>query len=110
MRTIQAGESVVIFPEDSKKGYLPELEGFFGGCLALAKHLAKKGIDLPIVVSYYHKSSNLYVFDTPVRYSELLTAYGDHEKILAHLLARCNELGRLSPEALNLPDKQPNAA
>ena len=29
--TLKNGESIVIYPEDSKKGYLKELEGFFAG-------------------------------------------------------------------------------
>ncbi len=92
---IEKGETIVIFPEDSHNGYLPELEGFFGGFLMLAKHLKRKGIDAPIVVSYFQKANNRYIFDRPVYYSELLETYGDHDTILAYLLKRCNEIGKI---------------
>ena len=95
---IKAGQSVVVFPEDSTNGYLAELEGLYGGFLVLAKHLYRKGIDAPIVVSYFQKANNRYIFDQGIRYSELMARYGDHEAILAALLARCNELGKLPME------------
>ncbi|MBR2987832.1 MAG: hypothetical protein IKC63_07405 [Clostridia bacterium] len=95
MAAIKRGESVVIFPEDSSKGYLSELEGFYHGFLSLAKHLLKKGVDVPIVVSYFQKEQNRYLFDEGVLYSELIARYGDHDTIAAHLLERCNELGRM---------------
>ena len=91
------GQSVVVFPEDSSKGYLPELEGFYQGFLSLAKHLLRKGIDVPIVVSYFQKKNNRYIFDEAVPYSELLKRYGDHGAIAEHLCLRCNELGKLEP-------------
>ena len=98
IKAIQAGESVVIFPENSAKGYLAELEEFFNGYLMLAKHLLKKEIDVPIVVSYYQKANNRYVFDEGVKYSTLMEEYGSHEAISAYLLARCNALGKLPME------------
>ena len=90
---------MVVFPEDSSKGYLPELEGFYQGFLSLAKHLLKKGIDVPIVVSYFQKANNRYIFDEAVLYSELLKRYGDHGAIAEQLRLRCNELGKLEPAA-----------
>lgn len=92
---IREGKSVVVFPEHSEKGYLPELEGFFEGFAVFAEHCAKTGIDLPVVVSYFRKSENTYVFDSPILYSELLSQYGDRKGIVSHLLARCNELGKI---------------
>ena len=95
LAAIREGKSIVVFPEHSEKGYLPELEGFFEGFAVLAEHAARKGIDLPIVVSYFRIKENVYVFDAPVSYSSLVAAYGDRKSIVLHLLSRCNELGRL---------------
>lgn len=99
LAAIKAGENIVVFPEYSEKGYLPQLEGFFEGFAAFAEHCKKRGIDLPIVVSYFRKNENTYVFDEPVPYSELLEKYGDRKSIVAHLLSRCNELGKMPLEA-----------
>ena len=104
IKAIESGNSVVIFPEDSSKGYLAELEGFFGGYLMLAKHLFKRKIDVPIVASYYQKEHNRYIFDTPRRYSSLMAQYKTHEAISAYLLHRCNEIGKLSM----LPESDPS--
>ena len=93
-KSIANGDNVVIFPEDSSKGYLAELEGFHSGFVLLAELCYKKGIDVPIYVSYYRKSDRTYVFDTPVKYSELLAQHGTRADIAAYLCNRCNELGK----------------
>ena len=56
---IQNGENIVIFPEDSTNGYLPQLEGFYQGFTALAEACARKGIDVPVFVTFF-KKRNLY--------------------------------------------------
>ncbi len=100
LKTIESGKSVVVFPEISEHGYLPELEGFHEGFAVFAEFCMKRrGIDLPIVVSYYQKAKNTYIFDKPVLYSELVCEYGTREAIVAHLLARCNALGKIDPDA-----------
>ena len=64
-------ESVVVFHEDSTKGYLKELEGFHSGVVMLAEYCYKKGIDVPIYVTYLKLDSKAYVIDEPVNYSFL---------------------------------------
>ncbi len=95
-RAIEEGNSIVIFPENSEKGYLPELEGFYGGFLVLAEYAYKKGRDISIVVSYFKKNEKKYIFDNPVKYSELLTRYQTKEERVTALLNRCNELGKMT--------------
>ncbi len=95
---IKNGESVVIFPENSTKGYLAELEGFHPGCALLAETLFKKGIDVHIYVTYLKKEQGVYVIDKPIQYSELLKKYKTREEILKELCARCNELGKMEFE------------
>jgi hypothetical protein len=93
---IRSGDNVVIFPEDSKNGYLPVLEGFYSGFDLLCKYCAKNGIDLPIYVSYFRKSDCTYIFDKPINYSELTQRYKTREEISAYLCNRCNELGKMN--------------
>ena len=71
IEAIKSGDNIVIFPEESSKGYLKELEGFHAGFVVLASYLAKENIDVPIYVSYYRKEDNTYIFDKPIYFSEL---------------------------------------
>ena len=91
---IKMGESVVIYPEHSEKGYLPELEGFHYGFIILAEACLKRGIDVPVYVTYFRKTDKVYIIDKPVLYSEI--AQGRTKEEVANLLLnRCNELGKM---------------
>ena len=103
IETIKAGDNVVIFPEDSTNGYLAELEGFHCGFVLLADVAKRQGIDLPIVLSYYRKSDNTYIFDRPVNYSSLYDQGKTRNEIAAELCARCNELGKIKIDADGKP-------
>lgn len=96
--TLKNGESIVIYPEDSKNGYLKELEGFFAGFAVFAEACLKKGLDVPVVVSYFKKNEKVYIFDKTVMYSELVNECGSRENIIQRLLKRCNELGEMTEE------------
>ncbi len=93
--SLKQGDNVIIFPEDSTNGYLEHLEGFHAGFVLLAEQCYKKGINAPIYVSYYKKSTKTYIFDKPVYYSELLEQYKTKEEIAKKLCERCNQLGEL---------------
>lgn len=90
---INNGENIVVYPENSENGYLSQLEGFFAGFAVFADACLKKGIDLPIVVSYFKKNEKVFVFDHSVKYSTLLEQCGDRNAVVNYLLKRCNELG-----------------
>ena len=94
MEAIKRGESVVIYPENSEKGYLAELEGFHYGFLILAESCLKQGIDLPIYVTYFRKSDKVYIIDKPIKYS-ILSKDRTREEVATILLKRCNELGKM---------------
>ena len=100
LSAVQEGNSIVVFPEDSTNGYLPELEGFFAGFAVFAEYCLKKGADIPIVVSYFKKQERIYIFDKPVNYSTLLKECGDRENVIQRLLKRCNELGKLNVDEI----------
>lgn len=92
---IKKGYNIVIFPEDSAKGYLEELEGFFAGFVILAEVCKKQGMDLPIYVTYFRKKDLTYIIDKPVLYSELCKDGATREEIARRLVERCNELGKM---------------
>ena len=98
LAAIREGKSIVVFPEHSEKGYLSELEGFFEGFALFAEHCARKGVDLPIIVSYFQVEKNTYIFDEPILYSVLVEAYGERKNIVSHLCDRCNALGKMDAD------------
>ena len=95
-KTFESGQSLIIFPEDSSKGYFDELTSFYGGFAVFANMYYKKGIDVPIYVSYFKKQERIYVIDKPVRYSELAKDGKTKEEIADVLRLRCNELGKMT--------------
>lgn len=93
--TLRAGDNIIIYPEDSTNGYLAELEGFHQGFVALAELCHKKGMDVPIYVTYFRKSDLTCIVDAPVYYKDLAANGGTKESIANRLLDRCNELGKM---------------
>lgn len=89
---IAQGENVVIFPEDSSKGYFKKLTEFYAGFTVFANHCLKKGIDTSIYVSYYKKKERAFVFSEPMLYSKLKETFKTREEIANYMLKRCNAL------------------
>ena len=94
-RTILSGESIVAFPEDSSSGYHKELAGFHGGIVMLAEYCYKKGVDVPIYVTYLKKDTVQYVVDEPIMYSALAAKCQTREEMAGVLLDRCNRIGKM---------------
>jgi hypothetical protein len=86
----------VVFPEDSTKGYLKQLEGFHPGFVLLAETCYKRGMDVPIYVTYFNKEKLIYMVDKPVYYSTFARDGKRREEIAKILADRCNELGRMT--------------
>lgn len=95
---LRAGENIVIFPENAEKGYLEELEAFYAGFVALCETCKRRGMDLPIYVTYFRKKDRTYIVDKPVLYSQLSSKGESKEQIAQTLLRRCNELGKMQVE------------
>jgi hypothetical protein len=104
VEALKNGENVVIFPEDSTKGYLAELEGFYMGFLALAETCKRRGMDIPIYVTYFRKKDKVYIIDAPIKYSELTKNGESKEEIAKRLVDRCNELGKMEFSAEQIAD------
>lgn len=95
-KAIEEGKSLVIFPEISDKGYLDELEGFHRGFVVFLRYMYNKGVDLPVVVTYYNKYNQVHMVGEKVLYSKLVEEYKTEEAICKALCDKCNELGKLS--------------
>ena len=104
VEALKNGENVVIFPEDSTNGYLEELEGFYLGFLALAETCKRRGMDIPIYVTYFRKKDKVYIVDNPINYSELIKNGETKEEIAKRLVDRCNELGKMEFSAEQIAD------
>ena len=100
VEAIKNGENVVIFPENSEDGYLAELKGFYAGFVLFAEQCLKQGIDVPIYVSYFKKSEKTYIFDEPIKFSELKAICQTRDEMTVYLLAKCNCLGKISQNDL----------
>lgn len=105
--TLQEGQNIVIYPEDSTNGYLPQLEGFHAGFYLLAETCLKKGLDLPIYTTFFKKEEKVYVVDKPIKYSELKQGKTKNE-IIETLLKRTNELGKMTFTEEELKKHQEN--
>lgn len=101
---LDAGDNIVIFPEDSTNGYLAELEGFYKGFIVLAETYYRKNPDIKIYVTYFRKSDKVYIVDAPVKYADLVKNGETKEDIANKLVARCNELGKMkfTEEEINI--------
>lgn len=92
VKTINNNQSIVIFPEDSSDGYFDEMKYFYAGFLVLAKTCFKKGVDLPIYLTYYNVKKRKYIVDKPIYYSELIKDGKNKYEIAEILKNRTNEL------------------
>jgi hypothetical protein len=102
IETLNKDCNIVIYPEDSSGGYLKELKSFHVGFVVFAETCLKKGIDLPLVVAYYNKDTLQYLFDKPVKFSELQKRFSSRQEIADHLLDRCNFLGKMNKVNVNV--------
>ena len=95
INTLENNASLIIFPEDSSVGYFNTITGFFSVFVTLAKYCHKKGLDLPIYLTYLRKKERIYVVDKPIYYTELVSKGLDKYQIAELLRVRCNELGTM---------------
>ncbi|MBO7304774.1 MAG: hypothetical protein J6V09_06090 [Clostridia bacterium] len=108
--TLEAGQSIIIFPEVSDKGYLDVLEGFHEGFTVLGSILLKKGMDMPITVAYYRKKEKKYVVDKPIMLSELFGEGVSRAEMAQRLCDRCNELGQMDLSTLDRENEEKEPA
>lgn len=91
-KTLKSGQSLIIFPEDSSKGYFDELTSFYSGFAVFANMLYKKGVDLPIYASYLNRKTRVYVVSEKMMFSELIKDGFDREELAKRMLDKVNGL------------------
>ena len=95
LQYIQNGTPIIIYPEDSSKGYNELIEHFFSGFVSLLDLALKRGHDLNVYVAYFQNQNNTFYIDNPVRYSALKEKFnGDYDQISEHLRGRMNEIAK----------------
>lgn len=93
MKIIEKGEeSIIIFPEDSSKGYYDFLKGFHPGFYALAEKCYKQGIDLPIYLMYFQRLNHRIIVDKPILFSQLKSLNLDMYTVAEKYRQRANQL------------------
>ncbi len=95
LETLKKGHSLVIFPEDSSKGYFDTLTQYFEGFAVLGNLCLKKGLDPLVYNAYLKKKSKTYIFDKPIRFSELIKQYEDKQELSKYMCDRANELSKM---------------
>ena len=86
------GYPLVVYPEDSSDGYKDQIEKVFNGFLLYCQIQYRKGIDLPIYVSYFQNKKRRFVINKPHYYSELVKQYENHDQIADALRLEMNSL------------------
>ena len=95
VNAIKNKEKIVIFPEDSSKGYFDNLTKYFAGFALLAKTCYKEGIDLDIYNTYLIKDKNIYIFDAPIKYSKCVEFGLEGQGLADKMCERANELSKI---------------
>lgn len=89
---VENNMGVVIFPEDSSKGYKKEIPYFYSGFVKSLNHIKKKGNDLDVYVGYLIKKKNTFVVLDPYKFSELKEKYNNDDDIANALRIEMNKL------------------
>lgn len=101
LETLKQKTNIVIFPEDSKNGYLDTLQHFFAGFVILMQVAQKEHINLNVIVSYLNKKNNTYIFDKPISATTLFEKHTTRKAIASALKNRCNQLGEMTRNQKN---------
>ncbi|MBQ9941849.1 MAG: hypothetical protein IJP03_02445 [Christensenellaceae bacterium] len=95
IEALKAGQSVLIFPENSEDvGYQEVIDKFHRGFVTLAKRFrAQTGAEAPICPVYYNGRKNRMVIDTPVFLKDLLEKGLHTDELVAEFFRdRVNQL------------------
>ncbi len=100
-KAILGGENIVIYPEISDGGYQKELKGFHEGFVFLAEKMLSEGVDVDIYTAYFKKKEKQFIFDKPIKYSELKNMASSRSEIAKILVDNCNRLGEFTFDKTN---------
>lgn len=94
-KSLNNGENIIIFPEDSHDGYHKHLTGYYGGgFFAADKYCKKFNCDISIYNCYYIQETRTFVVDKAIPFSELKKEFGsDYVSMAKKFCDRANEIG-----------------
>ncbi len=82
IKVLESNASVLVFPENSGKGYFDELTAVFPGFVLLAERYFKKfGEDVPVVPVYYGKKHKKIVIGKPLYVQKLMSEGLDRQGV-----------------------------
>ena len=94
IRTFEHNQSIVIFPEDSSKGYFDELTQCFSGFTLLGRRMLKQDKDLSVHFANYRKKDKTLVISEAVKFSELMKFYPNQDNLAEMARKKINQLGK----------------
>lgn len=93
--TLDANNAIMVFPEDSGKGYFDEMVKFFPGFVMLAEQYYKKtGEDVPVFPMYWGRKKNKIVVGKPLYVNEMAKDGLDRYQIAEKFKEEINTLYR----------------
>ena len=93
MEQLKQQQPILIFPEDSSKGYHEVLTHYHPGFVFLAEQFYRKHqVDLPVYSVYYNKKENAFIIDEPKFITTLFNQGHSREDIARMFRDRANEL------------------
>lgn len=94
-QSLDRGEVLIVFPEDSHDGYHDHLKNYFGGgFFAADKYGLKHDCDFMMYNCYYVKKHRAFIVDKGIPLSELKEKYGkDYQAMARAFCDRANEIG-----------------
>ncbi len=93
VKVLDAGMSIMIYPENSNNGYKPVLTEFFPGFVMLAERYFKQtGEDLPIYPVYYSVDKRIMVIGKPLFMQEMVKEGLDRNAITERYRDAVNQL------------------
>ena len=88
----KSGKDIIIYPEDSSTGYKDEIEKFFSGFASFLGMMYRNGYDIPVMVTYFDRRRNTFIFSGVTNYSVLLEEYKTNEAITEAMRKKMNSL------------------
>ena len=86
-------KSVMVYPEDSNNGYLPELTKFFNGFVMLGEYYYKKrGEDVPVYPTYISLKSKKLIIGKPLKINELISQGLSKDEVADRFRVEVNNL------------------
>lgn len=95
MKILKEGKGLLIFPENSSQGYFDEITSFHPGFVMMLDLALRQGLDLSVYVSFFQRKKNRFVFDKPIKYSQLKEEHPDKDELIEYLRQKMNSLASI---------------